>query len=129
MFVCEHVCLCVSVSAYSQVCVCVCVCVCTPTYSSSSLARALSSLSLELLLLFLVLYHHLSETSNVLVCLLQKIGETFILLLVNHFTIALFIFSLRETEIDRLAITHTHVHVHKGMQNLEGFYTCIHVCT
>lgn len=61
-------------------------------------------LLLFLFLLFLLLEglcsfvgsYQLSEVSDILVSLLQQIGQALILLLVNQFTVALFIFSLRK---------------------------------
>lgn len=40
--------------------------------------------------------HQLSQVGHVLISLLQQVGQTLIFLLVNEFTVSLFIFSLRE---------------------------------
>lgn len=70
--------------------------------SSSMFIQHLLYLLLFLFFLFLLLEglccfvgsHQLSEVSNILVSLLQQIGKALILLLVNQFTITLFIFGL-----------------------------------
>ena len=64
------------------------------TYGGSSLARALPSLLLKFPELFLVLLDHVSEVGNVLISLGEEVRQTLVLLMVNHLTIALFIFSL-----------------------------------
>lgn len=42
-----------------------------------------------------MLPHQLCEVGHILICLLQKVGQALVLLLVNEFAVALLIFSLQ----------------------------------
>lgn len=66
---------------------------------------------LLLLLLFeslssLMSSHQLREVGHVLVCLLQQVGQALVFLLVDEFTVALFIFSLRKDSHTQVRTLH-----------------------
>ena len=96
------------------------------THSGSSFARALSSLLFKFPQLLLVLLDHVCEVGNVFISLGEKISQTLVLLVVNHLSITLLIFSLDKREACdencspltsismppplSLSLTHTHTH-------------------
>ncbi len=55
--------------------------------------------------LLLVLLDHLSQTANVLICLLQEVDQALVLLLINQLTIALLVLGLHGEGLRQLSGT------------------------